>query len=122
MHTRQHDGGARRKKRQRACGAQAAALNPHSPGVLKQVGRSLYLLGRHRAAVEVYDEAERAAPDDREVWHCKGASRFACRAASGRRQDGGGGGARARTHLFLFFSPADLLGGRYALCIESSPR
>jgi hypothetical protein len=50
-----------------------AALNPHSAANLKQVGRSLYLLGRHRAAVEVYEEAERLASGDRETWHNKGA-------------------------------------------------
>ena len=37
-----------------------------------EVGRSLYLLGRHRAANDVYDEAQKLAPDDWEVWHNKG--------------------------------------------------
>lgn len=31
-------------------------LNPHSVLNLKQVGRSLYLLGNHKAAIDVYDE------------------------------------------------------------------
>merc|ERR1712100_554141 len=39
---------------------------------LKQVGRSLYLLGKHRVAIEVYDEAQKVAPDDWEIWHNKG--------------------------------------------------
>ena len=37
-----------------------------------QVGRSLALLGKHRQAVEVYDEAMKLAPDDWELWHSKG--------------------------------------------------
>jgi tetratricopeptide (TPR) repeat protein len=37
-----------------------------------QVGRSLALLGKHRQAVEVYDEALRLAPGDWELWHGKG--------------------------------------------------
>lgn len=37
-----------------------------------QVGRSLLLLGKHRAAVEVYDEALRLAADDWELWFNKG--------------------------------------------------
>ena len=32
----------------------ATALNPHNVDNLKQVGRSLYLLGKHKAAVDVY--------------------------------------------------------------------
>jgi Bardet-Biedl syndrome 4 protein len=31
-------------------------LNPANPEYLKQFGRSLYLLGRHKAAIEVFDE------------------------------------------------------------------
>lgn len=31
-------------------------LNPSNSDYLKQFGRSLYLLGRHKAAVEVLDE------------------------------------------------------------------
>ncbi len=37
-----------------------------------QVGRSLYLLGKHRAAKELYDEAERVQPDDWEIANGKG--------------------------------------------------
>ena len=36
----------------------ATALNPSNPENLKQVGRSLYLLGKHKAAIEVYEEAQ----------------------------------------------------------------
>ena len=35
----------------------ATCLNPHNVANLKQVGRSLYLLGRHKAALDVYEEA-----------------------------------------------------------------
>lgn len=35
----------------------ATCLNPHNTANLKQVGRSLYLLGRHKAALDVYEEA-----------------------------------------------------------------
>lgn len=31
-------------------------LNPSNIEYLKQFGRSLYLLGRHKAAIEVFDE------------------------------------------------------------------
>lgn len=55
---------------------QAAALSPQSIANLKQVGRSLYLLGKHKAALEVYEEAQRLQEDDWEIWHNKGVSRF----------------------------------------------
>ena len=51
---------------------QATLLNPHNTQNLKQVGRSLYLLGKHRQAIEVYAEAQRIGIDDWEVWHNKG--------------------------------------------------
>jgi len=50
----------------------ATCINPHNVYNLKQVGRSLYLLGKHRAAIEVYDEAQKVSPDDWEIWHNKG--------------------------------------------------
>merc|ERR1712232_354181 len=50
----------------------ATCINPHNVYNLKQVGRSLYLLGKHRAAIEVFDEAQKVAPDDWEIWHNKG--------------------------------------------------
>eukprot|EP00698_Gefionella_okellyi_P010321 TRINITY_DN2671_c0_g1_i1.p2 TRINITY_DN2671_c0_g1~~TRINITY_DN2671_c0_g1_i1.p2 ORF type:complete len:417 (+),score=95.43 TRINITY_DN2671_c0_g1_i1:86-1336(+) len=51
---------------------QATALNPQNVANLKQVGRSLYLLGRHRTAIEMYDEAQKLAADDWEILHNKG--------------------------------------------------
>ena len=50
----------------------ATCLNPHNICNLKQVGRSLYLLGKHKAALEVYEEAQRIGIDDWEIWHNKG--------------------------------------------------
>ncbi|KAF8067394.1 BBS4 [Scenedesmus sp. PABB004] len=51
---------------------QAAALNPSSVANLKQVGRSLFLLGKHRGAAEVYDEALRLDGRDWELWLSRG--------------------------------------------------
>lgn len=50
----------------------ATALNPHNITNLKQMGRSLYLLGKHKAAIDVYEEAHRIGVDDWEIWHNKG--------------------------------------------------
>jgi len=50
----------------------ATCLNPQSVANLKQVGRSLYLLGKHKAAIDVYDEAQRIASEDWEILHNKG--------------------------------------------------
>ena len=50
----------------------ATCLNPHNIANLKQVGRSLYLLARHKAALDVYEEALRIGVDDWEIWHNKG--------------------------------------------------
>lgn len=49
----------------------AACLNPHNLDNLKQVGRSLYLLGKGKNAIEVYEEAQQIG-DDWEIWHNKG--------------------------------------------------
>ncbi|XP_053573290.1 Bardet-Biedl syndrome 4 protein [Bombina bombina] len=46
-----------------------AILNPTSSENLKQVARSLFLLGKHRASVEVYNEAARLNPKDWEICH-----------------------------------------------------
>ena len=37
-----------------------------------QVGRSLYLLGRHKAALDIYAEAAKLAPQDPELLHNQG--------------------------------------------------
>ena len=50
----------------------ALCLNPTNVNNLKQVGRSLYLLGKHKMALEVFEEAEHMSSEDREVWHSKG--------------------------------------------------
>jgi len=50
----------------------ATCLNPHNIANLKQVGRSLYLLARHKAALDVYEEALRIGVEDWEIWHNKG--------------------------------------------------
>jgi Bardet-Biedl syndrome 4 protein len=50
----------------------ATCLSPHNVCNLKQVARSLYLLGKHRAAIDVYDETVKVGFDDWEIWHNKG--------------------------------------------------
>lgn len=50
----------------------ALCLNPVNVCNLKQVGRSLYLLGKHKMALEVFEEAEKLSSEDREIWHNKG--------------------------------------------------
>jgi Bardet-Biedl syndrome 4 protein len=47
-------------------------LNPTNVNNLKQVGRSLYLLGKHKTALDVFEEAEQLNSEDREIWHNKG--------------------------------------------------
>jgi hypothetical protein len=37
-----------------------------------QVGRSLYLLGKHKAAIDVYEEAGKIGAPDWEIMHNKG--------------------------------------------------
>ena len=50
-----------------------AMLHPQSVTNLKQVGRALYLLGRHRTAAEMYEEAKKLAPaNDWEVYYGAG--------------------------------------------------
>uniref|UniRef100_A0A061SP97 Bardet-biedl syndrome 4 n=1 Tax=Tetraselmis sp. GSL018 TaxID=582737 RepID=A0A061SP97_9CHLO len=52
---------------------EAAALNPGNPTNLKQVARSLFLLGKHKAAIDVYAETARmAGREDRESAHNRG--------------------------------------------------
>ncbi|PSN53755.1 Bardet-Biedl syndrome 4 protein [Blattella germanica] len=48
-------------------------LNPNNVNNIKQVARSLYLLGRHRLAVEAYLEAERVVSSpDWDIYHSLG--------------------------------------------------
>lgn len=49
-------------------------LNPSNVDYLKQFGRSLYLLGRHKAAVEVFDECLNLDKNEWEVHYYKGLS------------------------------------------------
>ncbi|XP_030433349.1 Bardet-Biedl syndrome 4 protein isoform X3 [Gopherus evgoodei] len=44
-------------------------LNPQSADNLKQVARSLFLLGKHKAAIEVYSEAAKLNQKDWEICH-----------------------------------------------------
>ena len=50
----------------------ATCLNPNNVANLKQVGRSLYLLGQHKAAIDEYNEAWKIGIEDWEIWHNQG--------------------------------------------------
>ena len=50
----------------------ATMISPQRANNLKQVGRSLFLLGRHKAAVDVYNEAAQHFDDDWEILHHTG--------------------------------------------------
>jgi Bardet-Biedl syndrome 4 protein len=50
----------------------ATMINPHNVANLKQVGRTLYLLGKHRQAIDIYQEASNYADDDWELSHNQG--------------------------------------------------
>ncbi len=61
----------------------ALCLNPVNLNNFKQVAQSLYLLGKHREALEVFDEAAKlcasgnangngTSTEDRMIWHSKG--------------------------------------------------
>lgn len=50
----------------------ALCMNPLNVNNLKQVGRSLFLLGKHKTALDVFEEAEKLSPEDREILHNKG--------------------------------------------------
>lgn len=54
------------------CFKWAQKLNPFSIDCMKQVGKSLYLIGRTKAAIDIYDQTLKINPDDWEVWHNKG--------------------------------------------------
>lgn len=47
----------------------ATMINPRSVVNLKQVGRSLFLLGKHRSAIDVYEETRNFADEDWELLH-----------------------------------------------------
>ncbi|ORX77475.1 Bardet-Biedl syndrome protein 4 [Anaeromyces robustus] len=47
-------------------------LDPTNIVNIKQIGRSLFLLGKHRSAIEIYDEALKLAGKDWEIYHNKG--------------------------------------------------
>jgi Bardet-Biedl syndrome 4 protein len=50
----------------------ALCLNPANVANLKQVGQSLHLMGKHKTALDVFEEAEQLAPEDRDIFHNKG--------------------------------------------------
>ena len=49
-------------------------LDPANPDYLKQFGRSLYLIGRHKLAIDVFDDCLNFDPEDWEVYFYKGLS------------------------------------------------
>ncbi|CAG0884735.1 unnamed protein product [Darwinula stevensoni] len=49
-----------------------AVLNPSSIKNLKQAARSLFLLGRHKAAIEIYSEAQKYSEGDAEILYNMG--------------------------------------------------
>eukprot|EP00892_Ulva_mutabilis_P012887 jgi/Ulvmu1/9971/UM059_0020.1 len=51
---------------------EAIRLDPQNPDNLKQVGHSLYLLGQHKVALDVFDEALNVYPKDWEIYHERG--------------------------------------------------
>lgn len=51
---------------------EAIRLDPQNPDNLKQVGHSLYLLGQHQVALDVFDEALHVYPNDWEIFHERG--------------------------------------------------
>eukprot|EP00761_Pharyngomonas_kirbyi_P009489 gb/GECH01009505.1/.p1 GENE.gb/GECH01009505.1/~~gb/GECH01009505.1/.p1 ORF type:complete len:424 (+),score=102.03 gb/GECH01009505.1/:1-1272(+) len=50
----------------------ATVLNPQNISNLKQVGRSLFLLGDYTQSIEIYRKALKINPEDWEIWHNKG--------------------------------------------------
>eukprot|EP00057_Strongylocentrotus_purpuratus_P028965 XP_011683439.1 PREDICTED: Bardet-Biedl syndrome 4 protein [Strongylocentrotus purpuratus] len=51
------------------CFQTCSLINAQNPDNLKQVARSLFLLGRHKAAIDVYAEASRMTEKDWEIAH-----------------------------------------------------
>ncbi|KAJ8042304.1 Bardet-Biedl syndrome 4 protein [Holothuria leucospilota] len=54
------------------CFQTCALINAQNPNNLKQVARSLFLLGRHKAAIDVYSEAAKLSERDWEISHNQG--------------------------------------------------
>uniref|UniRef100_A0A7S1QZ06 Bardet-Biedl syndrome 4 protein homolog n=1 Tax=Neobodo designis TaxID=312471 RepID=A0A7S1QZ06_NEODS len=54
------------------CFQACTMLSPLSVANLKQVGRTLYLLGRHKNALEIYEDAKQYAEEDWELSHNAG--------------------------------------------------
>ncbi|XP_022103425.1 Bardet-Biedl syndrome 4 protein-like isoform X2 [Acanthaster planci] len=54
------------------CFQTCSLINAQNPDNLKQVARSLFLLGRHKAAIDVYSEAARMSSRDWEISHNQG--------------------------------------------------
>ena len=50
----------------------ALFLNPKNINNVKQVGQTLYLMGKYKEALEVFEEATSLNSEDRAVWYCKG--------------------------------------------------
>ena len=50
----------------------ATMISPQNVSNLKQVGRALFLLGKHKAAIDIYDEAIKYSIADWEVLHSLG--------------------------------------------------
>lgn len=46
-----------------------SVINPANVLNLKQIARSLFLLGRHKASIDVFNEALKRAPTDWEIKH-----------------------------------------------------
>lgn len=51
---------------------QCVQIDQSNANNLKQVARSLFLLGRHKAALQVYKEASKISIDDWEIYHNQG--------------------------------------------------
>ena len=47
-------------------------LNPTNAEYLKQFARSLYLLGRHKNAIDLFVDCEELSPNDWEIHYNKG--------------------------------------------------
>lgn len=50
----------------------ALCLNPTNIFNLRQVGQTLFLMGKHRDALAVFEEALALESEDRSIWHSKG--------------------------------------------------